>query len=34
MKGLLAGQFGLDSALLATKVFPDSADVRVMGGIV
>lgn len=34
MKGLLAGQFGMDSALLASKVFPDSADVRVMGGLV
>lgn len=28
MKGLLAGQFGMDSTLLATKVFPDSGDVR------
>lgn len=34
MKGLLAGQFGLDNTLLASKVFPDSGDVRAMSGLV
>ena len=34
LKGLLADQFGLSAAVLGDKVFPDSADVKVMGGLV
>ena len=34
LKGLLAEQFGLSAAVLAEKVFPDSAAVRPMQGLI
>jgi uncharacterized protein (DUF1501 family) len=33
LKGVLRDQFGLDDAVLATTVFPDSADVRPMDSL-
>jgi uncharacterized protein (DUF1501 family) len=34
LKGLLADQFGLSAAVLATKVFPDTLGVKPMSGLV
>lgn len=34
LKGILADQFGLSSAVLADKVFPNSANIRPMTGLI
>ena len=34
LKGLLADQFGLSSAVLSEKIFPDSASARPMQGLI
>ncbi|MGH6823188.1 MAG: DUF1501 domain-containing protein, partial [Methylocella sp.] len=34
LKGLLSDQFGLSAAVLANKVFPDSASIKPMRGLI